>query len=395
MFGNVAIRKALNAVFAVINPKVAPEIENALQHAQFLSVRRQVPMLLLIAGLNAIIIMAMCAHNNIPFRFYSWITLVLLYCVFRIVFWQRRLTKIISNQDVPKLLRMCIRAALTILTILGAGATYTYVTGLFNSQLLIPISLGFGSLTIAHCLHTMRPIAIGAVVLGIIPTSTAMILVGDFDAVLHGIAMLSVAVLMIRFVSEQYNQLILSLHLERQIRELANTDPLTGLANRRAIMEQLDTALEAYQAEGKHFGVALLDLDGFKAVNDELGHNAGDIMLQKVAERLSAAANTGDTVGRLGGDEFIILMHGVAHDNEISARATAMMAALCQPVEISSKRLTIAASLGFAHFPQNGQDIDAMLHFADTALYTAKRQNSGERRQSDVTMNSMRFVRKS
>ena len=383
VLSKVAIVDHLTAALAWANPKVAPEIHDALQNAQFLSVRRQVPMLLSVAALNTIIIMAVCAHNNIPLRHYAWMAGLVLYCAVRIFFWIRRLSRPAATRDISRLLKMNVAASLTMIAGLGFAATYTFLAGTFKSELLIPMSLGFGSLSIAHCLYTLRPAAIGTVIMGIVPSSTAMIAVGNFDAMMLGIAMLSVAILMIRFVAEQYDQLLISLLLEHQNRSLANTDPLTSLANRRAIMAELDAALGAYETEQKCFGVALLDLDGFKQVNDELGHNAGDVMLQKVAERLTGAAVAGDTVGRLGGDEFIILMRGLAHENEISARTTAMMAALCQPVEISGKRLPVAASLGFARFPQDGEGIDAMLHAADTALYAAKRRHHGERRRKD------------
>ena len=383
MFGTATIWQGLRAVPAWANPKVAPEIQGSLQNAQFISARRQVPMLLSVAQLNTVIIMAVCAHNELPLGHYAWMSGIVLYCVIRRIFWKKQLAQPVPHQDVPRLLRTIIWVSLTLLLALGFGAAYSILNGLFSQNLLIPMSLGFGSVSIAHCLYTLRPVAIGAVVLGIVPTSIAMILVGDFDAIMNGVVMLSVAVLMIRFVTEQYDQLILSLHLEQQIRELANTDPLTGLANRRAIMAELDAAFRVYETEQKCFGVALLDLDGFKQVNDELGHNAGDVMLQKVAERLSGAAVAGDTVGRLGGDEFIILMRGVDQENEISARTTAMMAALCQPALISGKRLAVAASLGFARFPQDGESIDAMLHAADTALYAAKRRHHDGRRRKD------------
>ena len=114
-------------------------------------------------------------------------------------------------------------------------------------------------------------------------------------------------------------------------------------------------------------------LDGFKEINDQMGHHAGDAVLQKVAERLSSAANKGDTVGRLGGDEFIVLMRGLTQANEISARTTVMLATLCQPVDIMGNRLSIAASLGYAQHPEDGANVEAILHAADTALYVAKR----------------------
>ncbi len=340
-------------------------------------------MLLCVAALNILIIMAVCAHDGIPVRNYSWMSLLILHCVVRISVWWRRSKRPVPTADIPRLLRINIAVPLAMMAFLGFATTATFIAGTFQSMLLIPVSLGFGATSIAHCLYTLRPAAIGTLVIGIFPTSIAMIVFGSFDAAMLAVAMFSVAVLMIRFVSEQYDNLIASLFLEHQIRELANTDSLTGLANRRAIMSELDAALTTFEAEAESFGVALLDLDGFKGINDQMGHHAGDIMLQKVAERLSAAASKGDTVGRLGGDEFIVLMRGLTQANEISARTTVMLATLCQPVDIMGNRLPIAASVGYAQHPEDGANVEAMLHAADTALYAAKRQNHKVLRRKD------------
>jgi diguanylate cyclase len=373
LISRVAILDRLQGLRAWVFPRAPEEIRAALHQAQFNSVRKQVPMLLSVAALNTLIIMALCAHDNIPLRNYSWMSLLILYCAVRIYAWWRRSKRPVISADIPRLLRINIAVPLVMMTFLGCATTATFIAGTFKSMLIIPVSLGFGATSIAHCLYTLRPAAIGTLVIGIFPTSIAMMTFGNFDAAMLAVAMLSVAVLMIRFVSEQYDQLIASLFLEHQIRELANTDPLTGLANRRAIMSELDLALKAYETGAESFGVALLDLDGFKEINDQMGHHAGDIMLQKVAERLSSAVTQGDTVGRLGGDEFIVLMRGLTQANEISARTTAMLATLCQPVDIMGNRLSIAASLGYAQHPEDGANVEAILHEADTALYVAKR----------------------
>jgi diguanylate cyclase (GGDEF)-like protein len=139
--------------------------------------------------------------------------------------------------------------------------------------------------------------------------------------------------------------------------------------------------LEAEQASGKPFGVALLDLDGFKAMNDKFGHHAGDDLLCHVAERLKGAARTHDAVGRLGGDEFIVLFRNILFDEEVPARATALLAGLCRPAEVAGAQVSVAASLGHAHFPNDGATVTDLLIKADHALYTIKRQ--GKLRRPD------------
>jgi diguanylate cyclase len=372
-FGNIVI-KAAGAMIARLNPAAPAAIATALARAQFDSVRRQVPMLLFVAMLNTLIIMAVCAHEGLSFGRYGWMSLLIIYCLFRLLMWSRLLKKTVTAEQIPRLLKMNVGASLLMISLLGVDAAVTYMTGMFNLQLLIPVSLSFGSMAIAHCLYSLRLAAIGAIVMGLFPSALAMLAIGDFEAKMLGLSTMSVGVLMIRFVIEQYRQLIQSLLLEEENRQLAHTDPLTGIANRRAIM----AALEAEAHGGNSFAVALLDLDGFKEVNDDLGHHAGDLMLGKVSDRLVATALAGDTVGRLGGDEFILLWRNVDDDFDVSARATAMLAALCQPVEIEGHVLPVAASMGYAMTSLAGPNIDALLHQADKALYRAKRQRKTE-----------------
>jgi diguanylate cyclase len=366
-FGFIA--QAYRALSAWILPPVPAHILSALQTAQFDSVRKQVPMLLAVATLNTVIIMAVCANEGLPPSSYLWMSGLIGYCVIRIGMWVHRLRKPITESEIPRLLKLNVTASLLMITMLGLSVTYTFVAGTFQSMLLIPMSLGFGTTSIAHCLYTLRPAAIGTTVMGLFPSSVAMIIVGPFEAQMLGVAMLSVGMLMVRFVAEQYDQLIAGLLLADENRRLALTDPLTGLANRRATMAALDTEVEA----GSNFAVALIDLDGFKQVNDALGHHVGDYLLCQIASRLEAAAEAGDEVGRLGGDEFIALFRNVTGEDDCAARSTALLGALCRPVGYEGQRLSFGASLGFAVYGLHGAQVEQLLQSADRALHAAKR----------------------
>lgn len=368
-FINRAVRAPLARFGRWIAPPVPAAIRDSLQRAQFENVRNEVPMLLSVAALNVGIIMASCAYDGLPFATYGWLSLLLLYCLVRLVIWSRLFARPVAEAHVPRLIRFNIHATLITTSILGFCAAGIYAADTFKSPLLAPISLAFGSMAIAHCLYSLRPAAIGTLVAGIMPSALAMIVTGDFQAKMIGCSMISVALLMIRFVAAQFDRLVEGLFLEHQIRQLADTDPLTSLPNRRAIM----AAIEQEYARGAAFGIALLDLDGFKQVNDSLGHHAGDLMLLGVGHRLENATGEGDRVGRLGGDEFILLFRNVAGRDEVNARTHALLAALCRPIDIDGKRLPVAASLGYALHPDDGDSIREVMHAADTALYAAKR----------------------
>ena len=226
------------ALSAWILPPVPAQIQSALQRAQFDSVRKQVPMLLSVAALNTLIIMAVCAKVGLPPSSYLWLSGLIAYCVIRTALWVHRLRKPVDDNEIPQLLKLNVTASLLMITFLGLATSYTFVAGTFESMLLIPMSLGFGTTSIAHCLYTLRPAAIGTTIMGLFPSSIAMIIVGPFEAQMLGIAMLSVGTLMVRFVAEQYDQLISGLMLAEENQRLALSDPLTGLSNRRATIDR-------------------------------------------------------------------------------------------------------------------------------------------------------------
>ncbi len=359
----------LRAIYEWVFPPIPDAIRDALRQRQFQNVRGQVPMLLAVAAINVCFVIAVCVNAGLPFASYSWMTVLIFYCVVRIFVWRRKVKTEISPEEIPQILLISISVSVSIMTALGITSSITFIAGTFGQETMIPISLAFGSTAIAHCLYTLRPAAIGVLLTGILPVALSMIFAGDFRAGMLGAAMISVAVLMIRFVTEQYNQMIIGLFLEKKIRDLANSDPLTGLANRRAVMAALTTEEQRGQ-----FAVALLDLNGFKAVNDNLGHHAGDILLREVARRLADAVAPGDLIGRLGGDEFIVLMRQIDGQNDVSVRTTAILAGLCMPLDVAGHTVPVAASLGYGLFGADGETIDTLLQNADKAMYAAKHQ---------------------
>jgi diguanylate cyclase len=374
-----ALRHTVSTLKSWVFPSVPADIADALRQAQFESVRRQVPMLLMVAGLNTSIIVAICAHDGLPFATYGWMAGLILYCTVRAVYLHRQMARPIAPERMSGMMKLSVSMAMVMITGLGLMSSITFVAGIFSSETLIPISLAFGATSIAHCLYTLRPAAIGTLVMGMVPQSIVMILFGDFQTLMLGIAMLTVAALMIRFVAAQYDQLIASLCLEKQNYDLANSDALTGIANRRAIMALIGQEHAERTKDGAHFGVALLDLDGFKGVNDNLGHHTGDALLQQVASRLASNALKSDIVGRLGGDEFIILFRNLTRPEDVSSRATAMLAGLCVPADLGGIRVPVAASLGHAVFPIDAGNIEDLLIVADKALYAVKDANRAKR----------------
>ncbi len=159
---------------------------------------------------------------------------------------------------------------------------------------------------------------------------------------------------------------------ETSLAALARTDALTGLPNRTAFTTAVEAALARRRRDGGLVAVGVIDLDHFKTVNDTLGHDAGDQLLQEVARRLRSALRETDTVGRLGGDEFVVLLEGGALDPGLEQPALRLLNTVAAPFDVSGRSLAPTISLGLALAGQHGLDPRALLVAADGAMYRAK-----------------------
>ncbi len=240
------------------------------------------------------------------------------------------------------------------------------------------IFMVIGAMAASFCLSFIRCATTAILVAGIGPVIGALIIAGDtMDRSAAGIIALGSAFL-IRMIQQHHNQLVHLLRLQQEMSTLAATDPLTGLGNRRALFARLEQSL-AGQSETH---IALIDLDGFKPVNDAYGHATGDRLLAEVAGRLSGAAGERARVFRLGGDEFAVIPSSPSH-REIQALVTVLLASLAKPFVIDGERLQIGASAGCAQAVV-GDSVDDLISRADARLYAAKamRQTSQHRSKS-------------
>lgn len=158
---------------------------------------------------------------------------------------------------------------------------------------------------------------------------------------------------------------------------LALHDPLTGLPNRRQLEQRMQDAMRVPSSEDSSIYVLYMDLDRFKPINDNLGHDIGDLVLREVGRRLQAAVRRDDTVARVGGDEFVVVLTKMASQAVVVEIVRSLLHAIAEPIFAGVHTLQVGVSIGCAHHPCDGTHMEDLLKHADAAMYEAKRSKTG------------------
>jgi diguanylate cyclase (GGDEF)-like protein len=160
--------------------------------------------------------------------------------------------------------------------------------------------------------------------------------------------------------------------MTEELRHMAQHDPLTDLPNRALFNDRLNRELARAKRQHGRFAMAFIDLDHFKPINDRFGHDVGDQVLRRFASQLQRCVRAADTVGRIGGDEFVVLLAELSDADPVLALAEKLHQALHQPFVVDGHELSISCSIGVAVYPENGADAVALVKGADDAMYRAK-----------------------
>jgi diguanylate cyclase (GGDEF)-like protein len=297
-----------------------------------------------------------------------------------------------------------LAAGLAALCVADSGFAYLTAAGTYVSG--SPVDAGwFGGFLMIAAAAWLSPSAVAAesapgdveatarMLLPYLPAAVGLLVVltghlrGSRDPLVLVVAGLVTAILFVRQLLTLLDNRLLVRQLltaQAELRHQAFHDPLTGLANRALFTDRLRHGLALHRRDMRPLSLLYCDLDGFKTVNDTLGHDAGDEVLKAVAERLLAITRAGDTVARLGGDEFVVLIEDGGDAGEAAAR---IAAALAQPAAVGRHRVELAASIGIAELTPQAPTVDAttLLQRADAAMYHAKRGGTGRKVARDGT----------
>ena len=364
----------------------SPTDNMELMRAQFAAFSKQIPLLYFILTTNSLAAAYTFTHFA-P----AWLALYVpcglsAICIMRCAWWWRMRNKTFSDSYVIKYTRMTTRlaAVLTFSFTLWGITLYPYGDPYAQGQVVFCTSLTV--IGCVFCLMHLRPAALTVTLVANTPFILYFLFFEEhasLKAVAINLALVSAAMIIILLVySRDFAKLVASQAETRRLGEdnlrIANLDSLTGLANRRWFFTELDKAHQTAAAKGHGFAVGIIDLDGFKPVNDTYGHMTGDKVLIEAAQRLKAACGDGVVLARLGGDEFGIIIGDSPGETTLRRLGIAIRDTLRLPYAIGTSHALLGCSIGVAVYPESAQDPASLFERADYALYHAKRHLRGQ-----------------
>ena len=191
----------------------------------------------------------------------------------------------------------------------------------------------------------------------------------------------------VQTIGSQIGQFMARKAAEQNLRFFASHDPLTGLSNRTMFNDRLHQALAQAARFERSLALLFIDLDGFKDVNDTHGHTVGDVLLAELANRLRASLREGDVIGRMGGDEFVVLIEEFTEAGQVSEVAKKLLDTVSRPFTLQGRDCHVTASLGISIYPDDGKDADTLIKNADMAMYLVKQQGKSSYRFYSPQMN--------
>lgn len=369
-----------------LTPEVPPHLRGDLLTEQFRILRTQIPTLYLVLLVN-ISILSLSVYGSVSIVLSIVIpgAFALIFLI-RMILWLRRKHTSPSPSRIARYL-----ISLTLVATLVSLALGVFAVALLQADAhdrpFVPMFTAFGAIACTYCLGSIPRAAFATVILTVTPVTVALLTSGGRMELAAGLSMLLIFPLILRLVVRQYANLIESVNSHYRIKALAFSDSLTGLPNRRAFTEHLERNIEIpTPACGMKLAVAVIDLDGFKAINDTLGHAAGDAVLIQAAERMQETCSDCEVIARLGGDEFAALMLVNNDLMPLTQIAEILVQEMSRPFSVCGSQLHLSASIGLATHLSDDASALAVMSRADMALYQVKHEGGHGMRWSVPAM---------
>jgi diguanylate cyclase len=354
-------------------PPVPDAVRDELSLLRYNSLKSQVPMLYAMLVLLIAVTLFGTPPSANPLVAWGLPVLIMAIISGRILIWWRRRHDRVSPAAARHMIDVMTMSSCSIGAVASLWCVGSWIYSPPDIALYYPLLLAMGSLAAAFCVSNVRAETVLNLSIGLFPISGVMIISGSTMDMAAGTSILVAALFLIRMILDQHARLIAQLQLQQQMRALANTDELTGLLNRRGLRAEIAQLSDA----GRGMALVLLDLDGFKAVNDRHGHATGDELLTEVGQRLREICGPGIHAARMGGDEFAALIpHGTT--TAAAALADRILLSLIAPIGVDGRALRIGASAGVAEAAPGEANINSLFAKADGALYAAKREQQRE-----------------
>jgi len=361
-----------------------PRDNPRLLKAQFVALSRQLPMMYFVLLINTWAL----AFTHLAFA-PAWLTLgvpvlLTLVCGARSVMWWRLTGTPPADELIAATLARTNRLAIFIAIAFTAWSLALYPYGGPYAQAHVAFFMGITVVVCIFCLMHLLPAAL--ITTTVVDLAFVVFFASTqnptFIATAVNISLVSVALLVVlqnnyRNFTSLINVQARTEQLSNENLRLANQDSLTGLPNRRQFFSALDQALDAAHARGGRLAVGIMDLDGFKSVNDLYGHGVGDKLLTQVGERLLLLASPTVHVARLGGDEFALILSQDMDNDALTAYGAQLCEVLRTEFMLNGLCIQIGATLGIATYPHTAETASQLFEYADYALYQGKRQNAG------------------
>ncbi len=372
-----AIRNYFSSIWGFLDDPV-------LMRAQFAALKRQLPLCYLLLGSNVLALAY--THYRIAPGLMTFCApgLLLPICVQRTIFWHRFETDSYTDAQLRR------KAKTTVATtgLLGLSFTAWALSlapygGAFE-QIHVAFFMAITVVGCISCLMHLQPSALLLTVTVTIPFMVKFLTTQNVVLSAISVNFALVALILTMLLHHSYKEFKALVQSKKHLADLsdenfriANLDSLTGLANRRSFFADLRDTIEAARPEGRRFALGIVDLDGFKPINDVYGHTAGDVVLKEVGYRLGAVLGPATKLARLGGDEYAFVLPDQFDENELQAIGQAICAMLEKTILLPTGRAQITASVGFASYPNAGQSVEQLMERADYALYYAKDHHRG------------------